>query len=113
MPQEARWSFLQAHAKQPTIGTLADDAMDAIEHENASLKGVLPKVFARQNLDPTSLGSLIDLVGNIALGDAKARSADILGHVAAQLEEEAALNQAIMENLANINIETTGDEQQI
>ena len=81
VPQEARWSFLQAHAKQPTIGTLADDAMDAIEHENASLKGVLPKVFARQNLDPTSLGSLIDLVGNIALGDAKARSADVLGHV--------------------------------
>jgi hypothetical protein len=45
--------------------------------ENSSLKGVLPKVFARQNLDPTSLGELIDLVGNIALGDAKARSAGI------------------------------------
>lgn len=55
--------------------------MDAIEKENHSLKGVLPKVFARQNLDPTSLGGLIDLVGNIALGDAKARSADVLGHV--------------------------------
>jgi type I restriction enzyme M protein len=55
--------------------------MDAIEKENPSLKGVLPKVFARQNLDPTSLGGLIDLVGNIALGDAKARSADVLGHV--------------------------------
>ena len=52
--------------------------MDAIEKENASLKGVLPKVFARQNLDPTSLGELIDLVGNIALGDVKARSADVL-----------------------------------
>jgi len=45
------------------------------------LKGVLPKVYARQNLDPTSLGELIDLVGNIALGDTKARSADVLGHV--------------------------------
>ena len=55
--------------------------MDAIEKENASLKGVLPKVYARQNLDPTSLGELIDLIGNIALGDAKARSADVLGHV--------------------------------
>ena len=55
--------------------------MDAIEKENASLKGVLPKVYARQNLDPTSLGELIDLVSNIALGDAKARSADVLGHV--------------------------------
>ena len=55
--------------------------MDAIEKENPSLKGVLPKVFARQNLDPASLGGLIDLVGNIALGDAKSRSADVLGHV--------------------------------
>ena len=81
VPQESRWSFLQAHAKQPTIGTLVDDAMDALESENALLKGVLPKVFARSNLDPTSLGSLIDLVGNIALGDAQARSADVLGHV--------------------------------
>ncbi len=52
--------------------------MDIIEKENPGLKGVLPKVFARQNLDPTSLGGLIDLIGNIALGDAKARSADIL-----------------------------------
>ncbi len=55
--------------------------MDFIEKENTSLKGVLPKVYARQNLDPTSLGELIDLIGNIALGDAKARSADVLGHV--------------------------------
>ncbi len=81
VPQDARWSFLQSKAKQPEIGKFVDDAMDAIEKENGSLKGVLPKVYARQNLDPTSLGELIDLVGNIALGDAKARSADILGHV--------------------------------
>ena len=53
----------------------------AKKKENNALKGVLPKVFARQSLDPTSLGELIDLVGNIALGDAKARSADVLGHV--------------------------------
>ena len=81
VPSEARWSFLQSKAKQADIGKLVDAAMDEIEKENASLKGVLPKVFARQNLDPTSLGSLIDLVSNIALGDAKARSADVLGHV--------------------------------
>lgn len=55
--------------------------MDEIESENSSLKDVLPKVFARGNLDPTSLGSLINLIGNIAFGDAKARSADLLGHV--------------------------------
>jgi type I restriction enzyme M protein len=81
VPPSARWKFLQSHARQPTIGITVDAAMDAIEIENHSLKGVLPKVFARQNLDPTSLGELIDLVGNIALGDAKARSADVLGHV--------------------------------
>ncbi len=81
VPPEARWSFLLAKARQPDVGTFIDAAMDAIEKENPSLKGVLPKVFARQNLDPTSLGGLIDLVGNIALGNAKARSADVLGHV--------------------------------
>ena len=81
VPQDARWTYLQSHAKQPTIGKTVDEAMDAIEKENASLKGVLPKVYARQNLDPTSLGELIDLISNIALGDAKSRSADVLGHV--------------------------------
>jgi len=78
---ESRWSHLVAKAKQPDIGTYVDAAMDKIEKENPSLKGVLPKVYARQNLDPTALGELIDLIGNIALGDAKARSADVLGHV--------------------------------
>ncbi len=81
VPPSSRWNFLKSHAKQPTIGKTIDESMDAIERENSSLKGVLPKVYARQNLDPTSLGELIDLVSNIALGDAKARSADILGHV--------------------------------
>jgi type I restriction enzyme M protein len=81
VPPSARWHFLQSHAKQPTIGKTVDEAMDAIEKENPSLKGVLPKVYARQNLDPTSLGELIDMIGSIALGDAKSRSADILGHV--------------------------------
>ena len=81
VPSDARWSYLLSKAKQPGIGKFIDDAMDAIEKENSSLKGVLPKVYARQNLDPASLGELIDLIGNIALGDAKSRSADILGHV--------------------------------
>ena len=81
VPADARWTTLLESAKQANIGTLIDGAMDAIEKENPVLKGVLPKVYARQNLDPTSLGGLMDLIGNIALGDAKARSADILGHV--------------------------------
>jgi len=81
VPAQARWSHLQSHAKQSEIGKYVDKAMDAIEKNNPSLKGVLPKVFARANLDPSNLGSLIDLVSNIALSDAKARSADVLGHV--------------------------------
>lgn len=81
VPPEARWSYLLAKATQPDIGSYIDDAMDCIEKENPSLKGVLPKVFARQSLDPISLAGLIKLVGDIALGDAKARSADVLGHV--------------------------------
>ena len=81
VPPSARWKYLQSRAKLPEVGKDVDEAMDAIERDNASLKGVLPKVFARQNLDPVSLGGLIDLVSNIALGTAKARSADVLGHV--------------------------------
>ena len=47
VPPEARWDYLQKNAKQPTIGTIVDDAMDAIERDNASLKGVLPKIYGR------------------------------------------------------------------
>lgn len=81
VPQDARWRYLQSKARQPEIGKFVDDAMDAIEKENPSLKGVLPKVFARQNLDPTSLGGLIDLLGKSSLDNAKALSADVLGRV--------------------------------
>jgi len=81
VPEVARWSHLQSNAKLPEIGKVVDQAMDAIEKDNPSLRDVLPKVYARGNLDPTNLGGLIDLVGNIALGGAKARSADVLGHV--------------------------------
>ena len=81
VPPSARWSYLRTRAKLPEIGKDVDAAMDAIERDNTSLKGVLPKVYAKQNLDPASLGGLIDLVSNIALGDTKSRSADVLGHV--------------------------------
>lgn len=81
VPPSARWSYLLTRAKLPEIGKDVDSAMDAIERDNPPLRDVLPKVYARQNLDPTSLGQLMDLIGNIALGTAKARSADVLGHV--------------------------------
>ena len=81
VPKEARWSHLKANAKQPTIGKIVDDAMLAIERDNPSLKGVLPKDYAHPRLDKQRLGQLIDLVGNIGLGDKANRSRDILGRV--------------------------------
>ena len=64
VPTEARWDYLQDHAKQPNIGKLIDDAMDAIEKENPNLKGVLPKDYAKEALDKKSLGGIIDLDRN-------------------------------------------------
>jgi len=81
VPKEARWSHLQANAKQPSIGKDVDDAMVALERDNTRLKGVLPKDYARPALDKHRLGDLIDLIGTIGLGDAANRSKDILGRV--------------------------------
>ncbi len=81
VPPEARWSHLKAQAKQATIGQLVDDAMAAIERDNPSLKGVLPKDYARPALDKQRLGQLIDLISNIAVGDDEARARDVLGRV--------------------------------
>ena len=81
VPKEARWSYLQANAKQPSIGKIVDDAMVAIERDNPRLKGVLPKDYARPALDKHRLGELIDLIGTIGLGDKENRTKDILGRV--------------------------------
>jgi type I restriction enzyme M protein len=81
VPKEARWSTLKANAKQPTIGKSVDEAMLAIERDNPSLKGVLPKDYAHPRLDKQRLGQLIDMIGNIGLGDKENRSKDILGRV--------------------------------
>ncbi|URA10317.1 class I SAM-dependent DNA methyltransferase [Thermospira aquatica] len=81
VPQEARWEYLQANAKDPNIGKIIDDAMEAIEKENPSLKGVLPKIYARPALNKQRLGELIDLIGTIGLGDKENKSKDILGRV--------------------------------
>src|SRR3990170_848197 len=69
VPPEARWSHLKAQARQPTIGTLVDDAMTGVERDNPALNGVLPKDYARPALDKTRLGQIIDLISNIAVGD--------------------------------------------
>jgi type I restriction enzyme M protein len=81
VPTGARWSHLRKMAKQATIGKVIDDAMLAIERDNPSLKGVLPKDYAHVRMDKQRLGQLIDMVGNIGLGDKESRSKDILGRV--------------------------------
>ncbi|NNN15450.1 MAG: SAM-dependent DNA methyltransferase [Acidimicrobiaceae bacterium] len=81
VPPEARWEYLQASAKQPEIGKLIDTAMDAVEVENPSLRGVLPKNFARPSLDVRRLGELVDLIAGLRLGGAEHREKDILGRV--------------------------------
>ncbi len=93
VPPAARWSHLQASAKQPGIGKTVDDAMVAIERDNPRLKGVLPKDYARPALDKHRLGELIDLIGTISLlpspvgrggsgeGTASRGSQDVLGRV--------------------------------
>ncbi|EMC9372963.1 SAM-dependent DNA methyltransferase [Campylobacter lari] len=79
VPEKSRYTYLRDNAKDPKIGKMLDEAMDEIEKHNDTLKGVLPKVYAKDNLDSKSLGELIDLIGNIAFDTDK--SADVLGHV--------------------------------
>src|SRR6266545_3397046 len=81
VPKGARWSHLQANAKQATVGKLIDDAMLAIEANNASLKGVLPKDYNRPALNKIMLGELIDLVSSIAMHEEGTKAKDILGRV--------------------------------
>jgi type I restriction enzyme M protein len=81
VPKEARWQNLKANAPQPTIGKMVDDAMSAIERDNPSLKGVLPKDFARPGLDKQRLGQIINLVSDIAMGSPADRAKDTLGRV--------------------------------
>ncbi|MBX2899822.1 MAG: SAM-dependent DNA methyltransferase [Cyclobacteriaceae bacterium] len=82
VPPSARWKWLQGRAKLPTIGKDIDDAMDAIEKDNVSLKGVLPKDYARPALDKQRLGELIDLIGSITLSNKESKKGkDVLGFV--------------------------------
>ncbi len=81
VPPSARWQWLQGRAKLPTIGKDIDDAMDAIEKDNPSLKGVLPKVYAQEKLDKASVGGLIDMISTAVIGTKEAQSKDVLGRV--------------------------------
>ena len=81
VPPEARWELIQANAPQPKIGEIIDKAMEAIERENPSLKGVLPKNYSRPALDKSRLGELVKLVGDISLKASESGVQDPLGRV--------------------------------
>ncbi len=93
VPQNARWHTIMQNAKQNNIGTILDNAMQEIEQENASLKGVLPKVYAKENLDSISLGGLIDLLSNQSLQGDKVHNNDVLGHIFEYFLGEFALSE--------------------
>lgn len=81
VPMEARWKHIQAQAKTPQIGKIIDDAMISLENDNHTLKGVLPRDYARPALDKTRLGELIDLISKIGMGNDHRMSKDTLGRV--------------------------------
>ena len=81
VPQEARWDYLKSQAREPTIGLLVDNAMECIERDNPSLKDVLPKDYARPNLNKQVLGRLVDQMSDVEFGDETSRSRDALGRV--------------------------------
>jgi len=95
VPPVARWSKIKASAnldqieieersgrkRMVNLGGLIDHAMDEIEHENPKLKGVLPKIYARPNVNQQNLGKLVELFSDIGLGTKAHRSKDMLGQV--------------------------------
>ena len=82
VPELARWSYIQSVAKLPIIGEDIDQAMDLIERENPSLRGVLPRNYGREGLDKRRLGELVDLIGSIGFTETDDHGADdVLGRV--------------------------------
>nr|WP_326718041.1 class I SAM-dependent DNA methyltransferase [Vagococcus sp. B2T-5] len=81
VPKKARWSYISEHSKSPEIGQIIDHAMIDIEKANPTLKNVLPKDYARPQLDKIRLGETIDLITNVKVGDAEGRKIDVLGRV--------------------------------
>jgi type I restriction enzyme M protein len=80
VPPSSRWKYLRARAKSSEVGADIDAAMEAIEKDNRALRGVLPKVYARGNIDAMSLGRLIDEFSNLDLRGGSVGS-DVLGYV--------------------------------
>ena len=81
VPENARWDYIAKHSKQAEIGQIVDNALDLIEKDNDSLRGVLPKNYSRPELDKRILGEIIDLFTNINVGGNIGKEKDVLGRV--------------------------------
>ena len=81
VPKEARWDYIKSYATNTDIGVVIDKALELIEKENESLKGVLTKNYSRTELDKTRLGELVTLFTNIEVGSSAAQEKDVLGRV--------------------------------
>lgn len=94
VPKEARWELIQKSAKTPQIGEIIDNAMDAIEKRNNSLRGVLNRNYSSPDLDKTRLGEVVDLISNIKFDNTKAeKRSDILGRVYEYFLQKFAANE--------------------
>ncbi len=92
VPEQARWKRLSANSKDPKIGVMVDDAMRAIEADNASLSGALPKVYGKESLDRSVDSGLIDLFSNIKLEGGEA-DYDLIGRIYEYFIGEFASNE--------------------
>ena len=81
VPENARWNYIAERSKQPEIGAIIDEALDNIEKENETLRGVLPKNYSRPELDKRILGEIVDLFTNINIGGTIEKEKDVLGRV--------------------------------
>lgn len=81
VPPNARWSYLQTRARDPQIGKVIDEAMDAIETLNPTLRDVLPRDYSRRPMDRNTMGQLMDLIGSISPEETRDRNRDLLGRV--------------------------------
>ena len=82
VPEKGRWNAIVEKARDPSIGIIIDDAMEAIERDNPELRNVLPKNFGNSDLSSRILGEVVTLFGNLpSFGDKDARSKDIIGRV--------------------------------
>lgn len=81
VPENARWNYIAERSKQPEIGAIIDEALDNIEKENETLRGVLPKNYSRPELDKRILGEIVDLFTNINVGGTIEKEKDVLGRV--------------------------------